>query len=242
MNSNKRKYLPDKAFFENEYIKKGIPINEIAKGLGYDYRVVWQKIMRLNILKRKGNRRLELTGKKFGSLYVVALSKTKGKTEWVCRCVCGHVGVYPGHRLTGGIRKSCGCKNEKKPYGKKNSLWAGHGEISGSIWSKIKWCAKQQKREITITIQQAWDLFLEQDRKCAISGVKLTFGSQYSKHETTASLDRIDSSRGYIPENIQWVHKIINRMKTDLPQEVFLYWCLEIANGLSKKYRLEAIK
>jgi len=34
----------------------------------------------------------------------------------------------------------------------------------------------------------------------------------------------------------------MNPDKSDLSQEVFLYWCLEIANGLSKKYQKEATK
>ena len=38
----------------------------------------------------------------------------------------------------------------------------------------------------------------------------------------TASLDRIDSSKGYVPGNIQCVHKDINALKTDFSEERFL--------------------
>lgn len=40
-----------------------------------------------------------------------------------------------------------------------------------------------------------------------------------------ASLDRIDSSQGYIKGNVQWVHKDINKMKFDLSQDRFLELC-----------------
>jgi hypothetical protein len=38
-------------------------------------------------------------------------------------------------------------------------------------------------------------------------------------------LDRIDSSQGYVSGNVQWVHTIINFMKTSLPQREFIRWC-----------------
>jgi len=40
----------------------------------------------------------------------------------------------------------------------------------------------------------------------------------------TASLDRIDSSKGYESGNIQWVHKQLNNMKQALPENEFFEW------------------
>jgi len=47
---------------------------------------------------------------------------------------------------------------------------------------------------------------------------------------TTASVDRIDSSIGYVMGNIQWVHKDINKMKSDFSQELFIAWCGLVAS------------
>lgn len=44
----------------------------------------------------------------------------------------------------------------------------------------------------------------------------------------TASLDRIDSSKGYIEGNVQWVHKYVNVMKWDFSMEEFLDICRKI--------------
>ena len=41
----------------------------------------------------------------------------------------------------------------------------------------------------------------------------------------TASLDRIDSSKGYIEGNVQWVHKRVNLMKGNMSTENFIEWC-----------------
>ena len=44
----------------------------------------------------------------------------------------------------------------------------------------------------------------------------------------TASLDRIDSKKGYTIDNIQWVHKDVNKMKMDLQEEDFFRIVKEI--------------
>ena len=47
----------------------------------------------------------------------------------------------------------------------------------------------------------------------------------------TASLDRIDPTKGYIEGNIQWVHKDVNRMKMDFTETRFLELVNLIANN-----------
>ena len=44
----------------------------------------------------------------------------------------------------------------------------------------------------------------------------------------TASVDRIDSNKGYEKGNIQIVHKIVNRMKWSLNQKAFIWFCKKI--------------
>jgi len=46
--------------------------------------------------------------------------------------------------------------------------------------------------------------------------------------KTTASVDRIDSSKGYVTGNIQIVHKTVNYMKHTLTQADFLFFCESI--------------
>ena len=59
--------------------------------------------------------------------------------------------------------------------------------------------------------------------------------SKSSKDKTaTASLDRIDSTKGYIDGNIQWVHKRINTMKMDMSQKDFIDFCKQVAQTNSK--------
>ncbi len=84
--------------------------------------------------------------------------------------------------------------------------------------------------EWNISMVDAWDKFQEQKGLCAYTGQVLTLSA--SKHDTlgTASLDRIDSSRGYVLDNIQWVHKDINRLKNNYSEADFIQMCHLVAD------------
>lgn len=114
-----------------------------------------------------------------------------------------------------------------KYNGDRHHNWRGYGEISQSQFGDIRYGAKDRNIEFNITIEYLWELFLKQDRLCALSGVLLTFSASSARYweNTTASLDRINSDIGYIVGNVQWVHKLINVMKMSLSQDEFLYWC-----------------
>ena len=50
------------------------------------------------------------------------------------------------------------------------------------------------------------------------------------KSESNASVDRIDSSKGYVIDNIQWVYRKINRMKNDVSDMDFVDLCTLVHN------------
>jgi hypothetical protein len=91
--------------------------------------------------------------------------------------------------------------------------------------------------KVTITIQDAWELFQAQHERCALTGVDLTFGGTARNWQSkTASLDRIDSSRGYTKNNVQWIHKRLQWMKNDMPEDEFIAWCKAVAgHSIEKK-------
>jgi hypothetical protein len=62
--------------------------------------------------------------------------------------------------------------------------------------------------------------------------MEIQFGAQNGWRKATASLDRIDSSKGYTIENVQWVHAIINNMKWDMPQSEFLSFCYAVCRKM----------
>jgi len=49
------------------------------------------------------------------------------------------------------------------------------------------------------------------------------------KERGDASLDRIDNSKGYHLNNVQWVHKDVNRMKWIFEQDYFIKLCNKVS-------------
>lgn len=129
-------------------------------------------------------------------------------------------------------KKNKNCKYCINNTGDKNPTWAGIGDISGSFYSNIKSQAKFRGIEFTLTKQDFWDLFIKQNKRCALSGLELYFEKCYTlsiHNKGTASLDRVDSSKGYILGNVQWVHKDINYMKQCYSNDVFIDFCKKVA-------------
>lgn len=63
------------------------------------------------------NKRIDLTGRKFGDLTVIKLSNQKlkdGSRLWQCICTCGNTTHVASFSLLHGHYKSCGCKRDKK--------------------------------------------------------------------------------------------------------------------------------
>jgi hypothetical protein len=182
---------------------------------------------------------VNLKGQKFNKLLVVCEKFRKNRQiYWECQCECGNIVTACTGKLRYGHVKSCGCikKAPKTKYGKAHAGWNGYGEISGSIWNRIKQSAKQRSKEFTIKIEEAWEIYENQGGKCALTDLPLVF-AQTSKdlrnRLNTCSLDRIDSSKGYILGNVQWVHVKINYMKQNFSQQEFIDFCgkVWIKNG-----------
>lgn len=174
-----------------------------------------------------------LIGKKFGRLTVLRFigKNNNNKRLFECRCECGNIINAISAKLMCGRKVSCGCKGKEDQLKRQ---WKGYGEISGSLWTRIVNQAKLRNIEIDVTIQDVWNLFLKQERKCKLTDLPLNFSSSYWATNGTASLDRINSKLGYTKDNIQWVHKDVNQMKMDLNEQYFLEMCVKISDKCSK--------
>lgn len=180
-------------------------------------------------------KKIEMINKKFGKLVPISEHSTtrNGHIRYVCNCDCGNVTNVLGTHLRQGTTISCGCAS---PKGSDRVQWKGVGEMSGEFWhTHIVRSANGDKGrkpiELTITKEYAWNLFLKQNRKCALSGLDIKFPSKNKDKSYTASLDRIDSSKGYIEGNVQWVHKDINMMKRIYNNDYFIEMCRLVNNN-----------
>lgn len=171
----------------------------------------------------------DLQGQRFNELTVLERSGSsrQGSATWLCQCDCGNTTTLSSDHLTRKRNpvKTCGCKRVRR--GKDHAQWTGVGDISGNWWynhikRELFGKYNRHRLEVTLTIEEAWQLYLDQDRSCALSGLGITIGDSPCDK---ASLDRIDNGKGYTLENVQWVHKDINFMKRSHSQEYFIWLC-----------------
>lgn len=111
---------------------------------------------------------------------------------------------------------------QRYQHNKKSNIYE---DISRYFWTRLLHGAKNRNLEVTITPEYAWQIWLKQDGKCSLTGLDLNLKTCY---ELTASIDRINSNLGYIEGNIQWVHKVVNILKSNIDNQVFLNICMMI--------------
>lgn len=179
---------------------------------------------------------IDLTNQIFHKWVVLERDKNSlsKNTHWKCRCVCGYVGSIDTSHLTSGRSKSCRRCSETKDKGQLNS----------KLWNQINRNAVARNIPISVTKEFLYDLLVKQQRNhCALSGLYIAIATTVNGHkrkrETTASLDRIDSTKGYTEDNVQWIHKDINRMKSYFDTNYFMWLCAMITDkaNLTKHFR-----
>ncbi len=168
----------------------------------------------------------DITGQRFGNFIAKKFvgSNYRGYT-WECECDCGNIEIVSRCDLRTDRRFRCTeCSisyNAKK-------MSTGYGDLTSNWIAKVKWGAKIRNLEYDVSNEYLWNLFLNQNKRCALTGLPIYFtgfGTKNRKIEQTASLDRIDNEKGYIEGNLWWVHKHINRMKNKYKLDYFKNLC-----------------
>jgi len=143
-----------------------------------------------------------------------------GKKHVRVRCECGD----EGERRLDHVKnlrtvscKSCSCKRTAQTYGTPDGLKKTYyGKISGTKLCSIRSGAMRRGIIFDVDPLLLSDMFTG---FCELTGWEIDL------EDGTASLDRIDSSQGYIANNIQWLHKDINRLKNNYSQKFFIEMC-----------------
>lgn len=97
--------------------------------------------------------------------------------------------------------------------------------------SRIK---KFGKKESDLTEEYLYDLFNNQQGKCALLGYDMKI---VRDNPLSLSLDQIEPSKGYVIGNVQWVTWIANRAKGDMSENDFYRMC-ELAIEYRNEQRL----
>lgn len=177
-------------------------------------------------------RLIPMEGKAFGYLTVIQKSKKIGNRKqvyWDCRCICGAEKAVKGDELRNGGVKSCGCHRA-------DSL--GSHRMSKSriyrIWRHMKSrCYNPNVEsypwygEKGISVCDEWQRFEPFNEWANNNG--------YSRDR---SIDRIDNSKGYCPENCRWStdkEQARNTTRTTCDEEMVKQIRTMFSNGVRNK-------
>jgi len=169
--------------------------------------MVWNKGLK-NDPRLKGGRPktgISYVGQTYGMLCILDQYNKKKSIYFTCKCECGTIKEIRKDALIGprAETKSCGCYLKEHGNGKR-----GQYDARGYLLARARTRATQKNMEFTISKE---DIIIPD--KCPLLGIDIIPNAKDRKH--SPSLDRIDSNRGYTPDNIWVVSSRANTLKND---------------------------
>ncbi len=143
-------------------------------------------------------------GSVFGSL-TVTHKAPQGWARWACVCACGVQICVVANKLLSGNNKSCGCVKRTvlgdatRTHGQSNSRLTGYVNRTYGIWQAMRdRCSNANRKDwpryggAGITVCDKWDKSYE------------AFLLDMGEAPVKKSIDRINGTLGYTPENCRW--------------------------------------
>jgi len=154
----------------------------------------------------KGGRKfIDLTGKIFNRLFVISLEKyvERGKSTWLCKCICGKEIIVRGDQLKIGHTKSCGCLHKE--------IITTHGHSSSGKPSTTYYSWQSMIQRCNNKNNHAYEDYGGRDKPIIVCGRWLdkkygfkNFLEDMGERSPGLTLDRIDNNKGYFKVNCRW--------------------------------------
>jgi hypothetical protein len=162
----------------------------------------------------------DITGRVYGRLTAQRRLGIRGR--WDCVCNCGNIAITTKNKLETGHTKSCGCLKSHAPKGERGLK---------AVYYSYKHVAKSNKRVFELSVEDV--RFLTQQRchycdRIPQQRAVLGRGRGDYVYRTSAyvynGIDRVDSSRGYVLDNVVPCCKACNIAKHNSSYEQFKQW------------------
>lgn len=147
---------------------------------------------------------IDMTGLRYGRLRVInyAGKDRNNLTEWLCECECGKKLIVRGQDLRRGRQVSCGCHKRNLTV-ERNTFHGLSKTRPYRIWKNMKSrCLNPKTKSYCdyggrgITVCEKW-----------VGSFDAFWEDMKDGYADCLELDRIDSNKGYSPENCRWVDK-----------------------------------
>lgn len=145
------------------------------------------------------------------------------------QCECGTTKWVQANELTNPNRNfkcaKCAAKERGAAQAERNGKV---GELTLTRFTKLQRSAEKRNIEFLVSLEYLSNLFESQNHTCAITGRQINSLDE-------ASLDRIDSSRGYIEGNVQWTTYQANVSKHIMTMEELYQFCKDVLNHANQQ-------
>lgn len=153
---------------------------------------------------------INLEGQQFGKWTVIGRAPNRrtdtrrgyGYVTWLCRCSCGNIKPVLAHTLH--TKRTNGCDKCHKPSpnsGSFKSLPPEKRKSSNRLY-RLFVGAKRRAKKAGIEFSVDWSDFMIPE-VCPLLGIPIYFSSK-SFSPNNPSIDRIDSTKGYVRGNV-WI-------------------------------------
>jgi hypothetical protein len=174
----------------------------------------------------------DLRGQRFDRLTVAhsaGSSKESKCVMWHCVCDCGNNVHVLSVNLNAGKTGSCGCyrsewASRKKPGFKPHTTLSEGQAAFNAVLRHYKSSASSKNREFTLSEDQFRSLILGDCHYCGALPSALVKGHRFNGDLIVNGIDRLDSDRGYVLDNVVSCCSRCNLGKRDLTKRDFLSW------------------
>lgn len=131
--------------------------------------------------------------------------------------------LHKGRRILSSHCRACATKASARRRSRSITAQLRH------LYTAIK--QRRHRHPLAITVDDLIALWHAQQGRCAVTGRPMTHIQGRGRLPTNVSVDRIDPTKGYSPDNIQLVCVAVNLMKASLTMAELKDWCRAVLHG-----------